>query len=613
MRLADFVINYLANRGINKIFVVSGAADAYLIDAFTRVQKTEYVAMMHEQAAGFAAEGYAKIKGIPGVAIATSGPGGMNLVTPIGNCFYDSVPALFITGQINSEFLRQDLSIRQVGFQETDIVAIVASITKYAKIIKNVDEIKYELEKALFLATDGRPGPVLLDIPMNLQKAEIDPEKLMGFDINTARTAHNTDVVDEDINQLIKDLKAAKRPVMLIGGGVGIARAKDVLHRVGRILKIPMFPTWNSLDVVPFDYEYYGGLVGTYGGRGRNFGIQNSDLLIAVGSRISGRITGGNLKTFARGAKKYVVDIDPALLQKKLQQIPFDVNINCDAKVFLERLEKKLASENLSDISSWTKQVMEWKEKYDPVRPEFLEQKEHVNPYAFMRILSEKMKSNDILVADCGGNIVTANHAFETKNGQRYFTNNGNSPMGFSFCGAMGAWFASDKKGNVVCIIGDGGFTMNSQELQTLLTYGIKVKTFIINNHVYGIIKAFQETNVEGRYEASGPKGYVAPDFIKISNAYGVTTRQIKNNNEAGDIIDEVLAYDGPVVCDVDCGNWHTYEPRVFGWNTPIEDMYPYLPRDEFRKNMIIDPVPGWENPPLPGGGVKKEKTEIHE
>ena len=195
MRLADFVINYLANRGINKIFVVSGAADAYLIDAFTRVQKTEYVAMMHEQAAGFAAEGYAKIKGIPGVAIATSGPGGMNLVTPIGNCFYDSVPALFITGQINSEFLRQDPSIRQVGFQETDIVAIAAPITKYAKIIKNADEIKYELEKALFLATDGRPGPVLLDIPMNLQKAEIDPEKLMGFDIDTAPTAHNTDVV----------------------------------------------------------------------------------------------------------------------------------------------------------------------------------------------------------------------------------------------------------------------------------------------------------------------------------------------------------------------------------------------------------------------------------
>src|SRR3989344_5632209 len=193
MKLADFIINYLAEKGIDKMFVVSGAANAYLIDAFSRTDKTEYVATMHEQAAGFAAEGYAKIKGIPGVAIATSGPGGMNLVTPIGNCFYDSVPALFITGQINSEFLRQDLSIRQVGFQETDIVAIVASITKYAKIIKNVDEIKYELEKALFLATDGRPGPVLLDIPMNLQKAEIDPSKLVGFDSGAHKTLYNVE------------------------------------------------------------------------------------------------------------------------------------------------------------------------------------------------------------------------------------------------------------------------------------------------------------------------------------------------------------------------------------------------------------------------------------
>jgi acetolactate synthase-1/2/3 large subunit len=334
---------------------------------------------------------------------------------------------------------------------------------------------------------------------------------------------------------------------------------------------------------------------------------------VAVGSRISGRITGGNLKTFARAAKKYVVDVDPALLQKKLQQVPFDVNIHCDAKVFLERLYTKLLQSKLPDVSSWTKQVMVWKEKYDPVRPEFFKQKEDVNPYAFMRLLSEEMKADDILVADCGGNIVTSNHAFETKNGQSYFTNNGNSPMGFSFCGAMGAWFASPDKRNVVCIIGDGGFTMNIQEIQTLITYGIKVKTFIMNNHVYGIIKAFQDTNVEGRHEASGPKGYVPPDFIKIANAFGVATRKLKNNTDIKKMIKEVLAFDGPLICDVDCGNWYTYEPRVFGWNTPIEDMYPYLPRDEFRKNMFIEPVAGWENPPLPGGGPKVKKVDSHE
>ena len=435
----------------------------------------------------------------------------------------------------------------------------------------------------------------------------------MGFQPESIRSVYNIETVDTQIDQLLKDLKKVKRPVMLIGGGVAIAKATDILHKVGNILKIPMFPTWNALEAVPSDYKYYGGRVGTYGGRGRNFGLQNSDLLLAVGSRISGRITGGNLKTFARGAKKYVVDVDPALLQKKLQQVPFDVSIHCDAKIFLERLLLRLSKNPLPDVSTWTEQVMIWKEKYDPVKPEHFEQKEHVNPYAFMRILSEEMKAKDILVADCGGNIVTSNHAFETKNGQHYMTNNGNSPMGFSFCGAMGAWFAAEKKSNVVCIIGDGGFNMNIQEIQTLITYGIKVKTFIINNHVYGIIKAFQDTNVEERHEASGPKGYVPPDFIKISKAYGVATREIKNNKDIRKKIKEVLAFNGPLICDVDCGEWYTYEPRVFGWNTPIEDMYPYIPRDEFRKNMFIEPVVGWENPPLPGGGKKAKKVESHE
>lgn len=606
MKLADFVINHLADIGIDKIFVVSGAANAYIIDSFTRTKKTEYVSTIHEQAAGFAAEGYAKIKGLPGAAIATSGPGGMNFVTPIGNCFYDSVPVIFITGQINSEFLRSDPSIRQVGFQETDIVSIVAPITKYAKLITHADDIKYELEKALFIATDGRPGPVLLDIPQNLQKADIDPDNLIGFQSESSGLSYDTAVVDAQIDEFIMDLKKSKRPVMLVGGGVGIAGAIELLHKVGKLLKFPIFPTWNALDIIPSDYEYYGGRVGTYGGAGRNFGIQNSDLLLAIGSRISGRVTGGNLKTFARGAKKYVVDVDQTLLQKKLQQVPFDVNVCCDAKIFLKRLQLKLKNKPLPNVSSWTKQVNIWKNKYDPVKPEYFKQKEKINPYVFMRILSQEMRANDILVVDCGGNVVTSNQAFETKNGQRYFTNNGNSPMGFSFCGAIGAWFAANNKGNVVCIIGDGGFAMNIQELQTLVTYGIKIKTFIINNHAYGIIKAFQDTNVGGRHEASGPKGYVSSDYMKIADAYGVTTLNLVKPADIQMIIHQVFVHDGPVVCDVDCGDWYTYEPRVFGWNTPIEDMYPYLPRDEFRKNMIIDPVPGWRNPLLPGETIKK-------
>ncbi|MDP2598911.1 MAG: thiamine pyrophosphate-binding protein [Candidatus Liptonbacteria bacterium] len=609
MKVADFIINYLADYGIKEVFVVYGAANGDLIDAFTRNDKIRYVAVMHEQAGGFAAEGYAKISGKPGVAIATSGPGGMNFVTPIGNCFYDSVPALFITGQINSQFMRPDPAIRQVGFQETDIVGIVKPIVKYAKMITNPADVKYELEKSLFLAQDGRPGPVLLDIPLNVQKMDIDAATLEGFNPVSWKMSYDVAAIDAAIDEYLKDLSKAKRPVLMIGAGVRTAGAIDLLLEIGLKLKIPLFPTWNALDIVTSDYEFYGGRIGTYGGRGRNFGLQNSDLVLAVGSRISGRITGGNLKTFLRAARKYVVDVDETLLQKKLQQVPFDVNIHSDAKLFLERFLKKLGTYHAPDFSPWTKKVMEWRDKYDPVRPEFYKQKKYANPYVFMRVLSEEMKEGDILVGDCGGNIVISNHAFETKKGQRNITNNGNSPMGFSHSAVMGAWLASDKKHNVVCTIGDGGFNMNIQELQTFKNYNIKAKTFIINNHIYGITKAFQETNFQGRMEACGPIGYNPPDFVKICNAYGVKTVVINDNSEIKEKIKEVLEYnDGPIVCDVNCHEWHEYSPRIFGWKTPIEDMYPYLPREEFKANMMIEPVEGWENPAMPDV-VKKQNT----
>jgi len=596
VRLADYIIQTLARHGIDKVFVVYGAANGDLIDAFTKTNQTEYVAVMHEQAGGFAAEGYAKISGKIGVSIATSGPGGMNLLTPMGNCFYDSTPCLFLTGQIHSQFLRPDPSLRQVGFQEADIVGMAKPVTKYAKMITDPNSIRYELEKALFIAQDKRPGPVLLDIPLNIQKMDVDVESQIGFNPEVEQSFFDLGRISAQIDSYLEDLKKAERPVIMVGMGVRIADAVDELLELGRCLKIPCFPTWNALDVVTSDYEYYGGRIGTYGGSGRNFGIQNTDLLLAVGSRISGRITGGNIHTFAREAKKYVVDVDKSLLHRKLQQVPFDENIFCDAKIFLQLLLKKVKDDSgVPDFQSWSNKVFDWKRKYDPVRPEFFEKNE-IHPYAFVRRLSELMSNDDVMVGDCGGNIVTLGHAFETKLGQRYITNNGNSPMGFSFAGAMGAWFAKPK-GNVVCIIGDGGFNMNIQELQTFINYGVKVKTFILNNHIYGITKAYQETNFEGRSEACGPKGYDPPDFRKVVDAYGVKVVAVDQVSEIDAKISEVLQFDGPVVCDVDMHEYHTYEPKIVGWKTPIEDMFPYLPREEFKENMIIDPLSGWKNP----------------
>lgn len=605
IKLADYVINFYSNIGVDKIFVVYGAANGDLIDAFSRNKKTEYVAVLHEQAGGFAAEGYAKVKGkkIPGVAIATSGPGGMNFVTSAGNCYYDSVPAIFITGQVNSQFMKPDDSIRQIGFQEADMSSIFKSVTKYSKLILDPNKIKYELEYSLFLATSGRPGPVLLDIPIDVQKAVIDTEQLEGFDVpDLSNIELDKKNLELKFEKLYEDLKKSTRPVMLIGGGVKNAEATDELHEIGSVLKIPMFPTWNALDVVTSDYEYYCGRVGTYGGAGRNFGIQNSDLLISIGSRVSGRITGGNVKTFARQAKKYMIDIDNGTLKKEFQQVPFDENINCDAKKFIKEFKEFLIKKNFKSEKNkekWLKKCLQWKKTYDPVKKSYFKNTNTVQPYAFVRTLSEKMGKDDILVADCGGNIVTCNHAFETKKGQRYFTNNGNSPMGFSFSGAIGAYFANPKR-NIVCIIGDGGMNMNIQELQTIKNYNIKIKTIILNNHIYGITKAFQETNFGGKSEACGPRGYIPPNFIKISKAYGIKTMEIKNNSEFEQKIDELLKCDESIVVDVDCHDHHEYEPRIFGWKTPIEDMYPYIEREEFKNNMIIDPIEGWENPIMP-------------
>ena len=604
MNLADYVIDYIGDQGIKDVFVVYGAANGHLIDAFTRTDKTKYVAVMHEQAGGFAAEGYAKISGKFGVAIATSGPGGMNFVTPIGNCFYDSVPCVFITGQIKTQYMRPDKSIRQIGFQETDIVSIVEPITKYAKLVDDPDSIRYELEKAIHIATTGRPGPVLLDIPIDVAKAEIEPEELLGYDCGL-KTSFDTEKINEQIDKYLDDLAGSERPCLMIGQGVRLAGAEKEILELARELKVPCFPTWNALDIICSDFEYYGGRIGTYGGAGRNFGIQNSDLLLAIGSRISGRITGGTPETFARGAKKYMVDVDKPALQKKLQQLPFDECIYSDAKVFINMLLDRARERNqsLPDFSGWVNRVNGWKEKYDPVIKEMYDTQRYVHPYAFARILSEEMKDNDILIGDCGGNIVVLNHAFETKTGQRYITNNGNSPMGFSFAGGLGSCFAADETQNVVCVIGDGGFNMNIQELQTLLNYNVNLKTIVLNNHIYGITKAFQEVNFEGRSEACGPKGYNPPDFLKIVDAYGVKTMSI-NSGEDYDVVRkqvrEFLDSDGPIVCDVNCHEYHVYEPKIVGWSTPIEDMYPYLPREEFYSNMEVEALEISKNPPMP-------------
>lgn len=382
------------------------------------------------------------------------------------------------------------------------------------------------------------------------------------------------------------DLRAAKRPAILVGGGA--YKARDMVKGFSHFFGIPIFRTWNALDVATDDWGTYCGTIGTYGGPGRNFGIQNCDLLISLGCRMSGRITGGMPETFARGAKKYIVDVDPIALDPKFQQVKGDVNVLDDVEHFLANQD----AQNIPSFREWLRQCRQWLFKYDPVKPEMLTGDFH--HYGFMRRLSEILPSNALITSDTGGNQIMMGHCFRSKWGQRIFSSNGNSPMGFSMCGAMGAWFA-DPTRPMMAIIGDGGFNFNIQELQTLVNYGIPIKVFVINNKILGNTKSYQRVN--GMAEvACGPDGYKPPNFAKVVTAYGIPYYSI-NTWGHFPLVEDVLKREGPVVCDVIHDDFCQYEPRISAFDVGIEDAFPFLPRDEFRANLIdIEPLPGWEN-----------------
>lgn len=603
MKVSDYVINRLADEGIKKAFVVYGGASAGLMDAFTRTDKMSYVVCSHEQIAGFAAEGYAKIVGL-GTVIVTSGPGAQNLQTSISNCFYDSTPVVFLTGQCPALFMSCNDKVRQIGFQEARICEGVNKITKYSKMITDPNEIKYELEKAIYLAKSGRPGPVLLDIPADVQEKEIDLEKLSSYSSRQDQIQFDNEDIDLKIKEFLKDLQNAKRPVVIVGNGIRLGKAIDELTAFTQKFRIPLFPTWNAIDCVTDDNEYFGGRIGVCGGKGRNYGIQNSDLLLSIGSRLSLRLLGGGIKYFARGAKKYAVEIDPnsmPSLEETIKGIegnnafPIDVKIHADVKYFLRRLLMLSQGDSFPDFSEWNNWVFERRDKYDPSGKEVFDKNSNggnTHPYAFMRLLSNQVGNGGVITADAGGNVTVFCQSFETKKGQRTFSSNGNSPMGFSVAGAIGAWFACENDPEVIAIIGDGGFGLNPQVLQTMRKYNVGVKVFVLDNHCLGFTKQFQTAKYKKMEACDETKGYYWLDPLRIAAAHDIPSFRISGNNEKeiSDSISNVLDTNGPVVCDVDCGDFISYAPRILG-RDPIEDMTPKLPWEEHISNMIIEPI----------------------
>lgn len=597
VKLTDYMASYLANLGVKYVFAVSGGAAMHLVDSFGTNPDIRYVATHHEQAAAMAAEGYARVSEGLGAALVTSGPGGTNALTGLMGAWIDSIPVIFISGQVTQDTLINKTGLRQFGIQEGNIIDIVSSVTKYAVTVTDANTIRYHLEKACYLAMTGRMGPVWLDIPLDVQSKVINPEEQRVFKSETPSTLGTTYPLGGLVTECIKMLQQSQRPALIYGYGVRLAKAGELLRQLVARLEIPTISSWTASDLVPSDDMNYIGRSGIMGDRAGNFTVQNADLLLIIGSRMSIPQVGYNVRLFARAAKKIMVDIDPAELNKP--SIKPDLPLLADAGAFLQELLAQVTARNVSlNISAWRQRCREWKKIYPVVLPEYAANKHRVNSFYFIDLLAEKLGNDAVIVTDMGTSFTCTMQTFKTKMGQRLFTSSGFSPMGFGLPGAIGACLARNRK-KTILITGDGGLQMNIQELQTLVHYKLPVIMFVLNNEGYLTIKLMQQNHF-GRYVGSDPSsGVSCPDILKVAKAYGIKSVRISNQDELRVQLDGVLAESGPFVCEIMMPADQPLIPRVSSLklpdgtiiSKPLEDLYPFLPREEFFKNMIIAPI----------------------
>ncbi|KAF0218720.1 MAG: thiamine pyrophosphate-dependent enzyme possible carboligase or [Geobacteraceae bacterium] len=591
MKLSDYVIDFVVKAGVNDIFEFIGGAITHLVDSIYHRDDVNAVSVHHEQAGAFAAEAYARINGRLGVAMATSGPGALNMVTGIGSCWFDSVPCLFITGQVNTYEYKFDRPVRQIGFQETDIVSVVRPLTKYAEMVVDAGKIRYCLEKALYLAQSGRPGPVLLDIPMNIQREQIDPENLESFygsrEFMELQVTRNCD--ERVLDDVIRLIAGARRPVILAGGGVRTAGAAEALSEMVDRTGIPVVTSLMGLDVIPHDHPAFFGMIGAYGNRYSNMTLANSDLLLVLGSRLDTRQTGTRPDTFARAAKRVHVDIDPHELNAKVR---VDLAITCDVREFLVALNAGLAGYAKPDLSPWYRVIEGYRSRYPTRSPET--EVANIDPNLFMELLSARCGEGDVVCLDVGQNQMWAGQSFRLKRGQRMLISGGMGAMGFALPAALGAAKAAPGR-NAVVICGDGGIQVNIQDLDTIVNHRLPVKMFILNNGCLGMVRQFQDMYFGGRQQST-VIGYGCPDLVKIAEAYGIPSFTINGMDGAVAVIDQALTTEGPAFVDVKLEQTTCVNPKLVV-NRPLEDMSPHLEREELAGEMLIELVDEGEVP----------------
>lgn len=581
MKLSDYVIDFLVSEGITHIFEVCGGALAHLLDSLYGRKDISVVSMHHEMAAAIAAEGYSRASENIGVAMATSGPGATNMITGIGSCFFDSIPCLFITGQVNTYEFKFDRQVRQVGFQETDIVNIVNPLVKKATLITDGNKIKYYLEESAYTAKKARSGPVLLDIPLNIQRADIDPKSLETY---TERSTQIADKIDKSVlEQVVQLIKSASRPVILVGGGVRLSKARDELLEFVYRTGIPVVTSLMGLDSFPHDHPSFVGMIGTYGIRYANLAIANSDLIIAMGTRLDTRQTGTRPETFARGAKVVHVDIDPFELDNKIKVAH---PINADVKQFLTALIGSDFDYDRNRIKPWIAKIEQFKAHY----PAFANPAgDIIEPNYFMHTLSKFIPNDAIICVDVGQNQMWAAQSLQIKGSQRLLTQGGMASMGSALPMAIGASFA--RPGKIIAVVtGDGGFQLNLQELQTVYHHNLPIKIILLNNNCYGMVRQFQEQYFNSRYQST-VVGYSNPNFQNVVGAYNIRATKITRNVEIINALHELFCDMKPAFVEVGIETGYKVTPKL-SVNKPIEDQDPFLPRDELRSNLFVDILP---------------------
>lgn len=599
-KVSDYIAEYLVQAGIRQGFTVTGGGAMHLNHSFGCQPGLSMLYQHHEQACAIAAESYARVHNELALLCVTTGPGGTNAITGVVGGWLDSIPMLVISGQVRYDTTARStgLNLRAVGDQEYDICKAVSSMTKYCVMVTEPSEIRYHLEKALYLAKHGRPGPCWLDIPMNVQGATIETENLKGYEPEKEQIEPIPEVTEEQIAHVLQKVREAKRPVFYAGNGIRLAGAYDTFLEVIEKLQIPVVTAWDSIDEVWDDHPLYAGRPGIMGDRAGNFAVQNSDLVLSVGCRLSIRQVGYNFQTWAREA--YVIDCDVDGEELKKPTLHVEYPIHADAADFLKKL-KEAATEPVFHGESWREQCQLWRKKYPVVQKKHYAKASLTNVYAFVDTLSKLLSEGQITVVGNGSACVVGSHAWHIKKGQRFLVNSAIASMGYDLPAAIGAWEAAKQDpdtSNVILVTGDGSIQMNLQELQTIWHHRMPIKIFMISNGGYHSIRQTQNNFFGKPLVGVGPESQDLsfPDMSKLVPAYGYPYFRVEKNEQLDVVLRQVLATEGPVFCEVLVDEEQKFEPKSATKrlpdgslvSAPLEDLAPFLPEEELKENLYI-------------------------